>query len=316
MNTRIASSGMSATGSDSEDAPMTKEPVSDRRSIESEIRQACRELRQMPNELEQLARKLQRMQINNETEEIARMITEQLEELTKDNMESTRGCSSERQEEERPEAAQTEVSPKQETKAEGESEEVKDIEEGVRQLNIKEGKAQRRRGGAETEENRRNEKGDKKMQGSTAAKSKQRQRQQYQPQTCECGRDRAACGQCGRGWAQQDRQRQDEIFDAQQRAFEEMIVNSGCVSSCVECGITTSCWCDGGTIGGNSCVAREFINDETGNIQNSPICTVCDRRYGTCRYCRGVSACTPAQWSGIDHPEREREREREWHEKR
>ena len=107
---------------------------------------------------------------------------------------------------------------------------------------------------------------------------------------------------------QEERRKEEEPRGASQaREREQLVKKSGFGTACTDCGITTSNWCDGGTERGNNCVARFIIMDSSGNTQNSATCTTCDHRFGACRLCRGVAACTPPEWSGLDEPERERE---------
>ena len=56
---------------------------------------------------------------------------------------------------------------------------------------------------------------------------------------------------------------------------------------CVDCGLYTGRFCDG-------CLAsRRVPSERWANNQHTPLCSRCDWRWGSCRFCRGVHSCTP-----------------------
>ena len=56
---------------------------------------------------------------------------------------------------------------------------------------------------------------------------------------------------------------------------------------CVGCGLYTGRFCD-------HCLAKDRIpSEEWAHNQHMPLCSGCDLRWGACRFCRGVSSCTP-----------------------
>ena len=61
---------------------------------------------------------------------------------------------------------------------------------------------------------------------------------------------------------------------------------------CVDCGLFTGCFCD-------YCYAKDRIENEVWAIgQHTPLCTNCDKAHDRCRYCRGISSCTPPSHRG------------------
>ena len=59
---------------------------------------------------------------------------------------------------------------------------------------------------------------------------------------------------------------------------------------CVDCGQTTGCFCD-------YCQAANRIPSETwAEGQLTPLCHSCDKRHGSCHFCRGVAWSTPPEW--------------------
>ena len=77
---------------------------------------------------------------------------------------------------------------------------------------------------------------------------------------------------------------------------------------CVDCGLLTGNFCDGGdAVGYDRCfsserVPKDYPPEVYGN-RRTPLCSYCEARFGTCRFCRGVPSCTPLEmsrhWSGI-----------------
>ena len=56
---------------------------------------------------------------------------------------------------------------------------------------------------------------------------------------------------------------------------------------CVDCGLYTGRFCD-------HCLAKDRIpSEEWAHNQLTPLCSGCDLRWDACRFCRGVSSCTP-----------------------
>ena len=65
---------------------------------------------------------------------------------------------------------------------------------------------------------------------------------------------------------------------------------------CVDCGRITGRFCYGDEFGwtGLSCLASDRVPRERWQPgQRTPLCSVCDDRFGSCRMCRGVHGCTP-----------------------
>ena len=57
--------------------------------------------------------------------------------------------------------------------------------------------------------------------------------------------------------------------------------------SCVDCGLRTGCWCEG-------CYgAHRFPEEEWAPKQHTPLCNLCDNKFGCCHYCRGQRWATP-----------------------
>ena len=67
------------------------------------------------------------------------------------------------------------------------------------------------------------------------------------------------------------------------------------VRPCVECGLLTGSFCDGGIqMHHEQCFAIWRVPSERWNFgQRTPLCTGCDKHPGFCRFCRGVHGCTP-----------------------
>ena len=56
---------------------------------------------------------------------------------------------------------------------------------------------------------------------------------------------------------------------------------------CADCGLFTGRFCDW-------CMACDRIpSEQWARGQHTPLCSRCDWRWGCCRFCRGVSSCTP-----------------------
>ena len=82
-----------------------------------------------------------------------------------------------------------------------------------------------------------------------------------------------------------------------------------CEFPCVDCGLITGNFCDGGpSVGYDRCFAPERVPHDYNNtggfgVQKTPLCSYCETRVGFCRFCRGVSSCTPPNrqrhWSGL-----------------
>ena len=71
------------------------------------------------------------------------------------------------------------------------------------------------------------------------------------------------------------------------------------VRACVDCGLYTSGWCDQGdpSPAAGHCYAADWIPAEPWNPgQRTPLCSICDTRWGRCRFCRGVRSCQPFAW--------------------
>ena len=65
---------------------------------------------------------------------------------------------------------------------------------------------------------------------------------------------------------------------------------------CVDCGRITERFCLGDELGlsGLPCLASDRVPSERWQPgQRTPLCSVCDDRFGSCRMCRGVHGCTP-----------------------
>ena len=69
---------------------------------------------------------------------------------------------------------------------------------------------------------------------------------------------------------------------------------------CVDCGLITSNYCETvRQIGhahwqGGICLAAIHVPAERWVLgQRTPLCTFCEKRFGACRFCRGVKGCTP-----------------------
>ena len=59
---------------------------------------------------------------------------------------------------------------------------------------------------------------------------------------------------------------------------------------CVDCGLYTGRYCD-------YCKAKDRIPSEKwARGQHTPFCSDCDNWWDECRFCRGVSSCTPPPW--------------------
>ena len=67
---------------------------------------------------------------------------------------------------------------------------------------------------------------------------------------------------------------------------------------CVDCGQIIGSYCDGLELqDGAPCLAGLHIPSETwAAVQRTPLCTQCERKVMLCRFCRGVSGCTPPTW--------------------
>ena len=58
-------------------------------------------------------------------------------------------------------------------------------------------------------------------------------------------------------------------------------------AACVDCGLNTGRFCD-------HCFAKDRIpSEEWAPNQLTPLCSKCESRWDACRFCRGVSSCTP-----------------------
>ena len=78
---------------------------------------------------------------------------------------------------------------------------------------------------------------------------------------------------------------------------------------CVDCGLITGNFCDGApaSVGLDQCYATKRVpNDyprEVFGLRRTPLCTFCESRFLYCRFCRGVTSCTPPSrhehWSGF-----------------
>ena len=67
---------------------------------------------------------------------------------------------------------------------------------------------------------------------------------------------------------------------------------------CVDCGQITGSFCDGyELVNGDPCfAAARMPNEPWAEMQRTPLCTTCERKYSLCRYCRGTDGCTPPAW--------------------
>ena len=76
---------------------------------------------------------------------------------------------------------------------------------------------------------------------------------------------------------------------------------------CVDCGLITGNFCDGGvSVPYDQCFASERVPSEYWNHigQRTPLCSYCETIHLFCRFCRGVSGCTPStryleHWTGV-----------------
>ena len=68
---------------------------------------------------------------------------------------------------------------------------------------------------------------------------------------------------------------------------------------CVECGLMTGNFCDGGpSVGFNNCFASNRVPKDYPASAGyyglrTPLCSFCETCFGVCRFCRGVEGCTP-----------------------
>ena len=78
---------------------------------------------------------------------------------------------------------------------------------------------------------------------------------------------------------------------------------------CVDCGLMTGNFCDGSpsSVGYDRCftadrVPKDFPPEVYGQMR-TPLCSYCETCFGYCRFCCGVSGCTPpnrtCHWSGV-----------------
>ena len=75
---------------------------------------------------------------------------------------------------------------------------------------------------------------------------------------------------------------------------------------CVDCGLVTGNFCDGGAALDfkDACFAcnSDPVSYPDISSQRTPLCSYCETLYGYCRFCRNVSGCTPpatkTHWSG------------------
>ncbi len=66
------------------------------------------------------------------------------------------------------------------------------------------------------------------------------------------------------------------------------------VRGCVDCGLRTGNWCGGRWSAFRGCPADLHVPKEIWEVgQMTPLCTKCEDRWMFCRFCRGVSSCTP-----------------------
>ena len=93
----------------------------------------------------------------------------------------------------------------------------------------------------------------------------------------------------------------------QQTVFWYNLGNEPQTLPCVDCGLMTGNFCDGGPALNyeDRCYANQ--RDPHGypfpmSTRRTPLCTYCETSLNYCRYCRGVSSCTPpptqVHWSG------------------
>ena len=65
---------------------------------------------------------------------------------------------------------------------------------------------------------------------------------------------------------------------------------------CADCGLVTGGFCD-------FCLAAErFPGEEWAEGQQTPLCTVCDKKHGACHFCRGRLWCVPPPWRHASAP--------------
>ena len=87
-------------------------------------------------------------------------------------------------------------------------------------------------------------------------------------------------------------------------------VPHGTKTPCVDCGLITGNFCDGGpSVGYDKCFAADRVPEDytyaaiDDNKPRTPLCTYCETRFQFCRFCRGVKGCTPPirrrHWSGV-----------------
>ena len=63
---------------------------------------------------------------------------------------------------------------------------------------------------------------------------------------------------------------------------------------CDDCRLFTGNWCDGITPG-ERCLASNWTSSGTwGTHQGTPLCSICDRHFASCHYCRVIAWCRPA----------------------
>ena len=82
---------------------------------------------------------------------------------------------------------------------------------------------------------------------------------------------------------------------------------------CVDCGLITGNFCDGGaSVGFDQCLAsqrvpRDYSKTVGIGMQRTPLCSYCETLYEYCSFCRGVKSCTPYtrhhHWSGVPQGE-------------
>ena len=79
---------------------------------------------------------------------------------------------------------------------------------------------------------------------------------------------------------------------------------------CVDCGLIIGNFCDGGiSVAQGQCFAANRVpqdyphNTAEVGMMRTPLCSYCETRFWSCRFCRGVSSCTPpnrqSHWSGV-----------------
>ena len=76
--------------------------------------------------------------------------------------------------------------------------------------------------------------------------------------------------------------------------------------ACVDCGLNTGNFCDGGmSCAYDKCFAAERVpaDYKMNGKQRTPLCSYCETLHEFCRFCRGVHSCTPpivqSHWSGV-----------------